>query len=79
VHGDYQRKSKREKASLSETDLPFLWILASSASENLLSGFSALPAEDWEPGIYLLEHSFRTAIIAINQIPVTEETLLLRT
>jgi hypothetical protein len=78
VHGDYQRKSKREKKSLPETDLPFLWILASSASENLLNGFGALPAEDWEPGIYLLEQSFRAAIIAINQIPVTEETLLLR-
>ena len=78
VHGDFQRKAKREKKSLPETDLPFLWILASSASENLLSGFGALSAKDWEPGIYFLEQSFRTAIIAINQIPIAEETLLLR-
>jgi hypothetical protein len=78
VHGEYQRKAKREKISLSEADLPFLWILTSSASEKLLNGFGAIPSEDWEPGVYFLEHSFRTAIIAINQIPVTDETLLLR-
>jgi hypothetical protein len=54
VHGGYQRKSKREKESLQESDLPYLWILASSASENLLNGFGAFPSKDWEPGIYFL-------------------------
>jgi predicted transposase YdaD len=58
--------------------LPYLWILTASASENLLNGFGAYPSENWGPGIYFLHHSLRVAIVALNQIPVTEETLLLR-
>jgi Domain of unknown function (DUF4351) len=78
VHGSYQRKARREQESLQEGDLPYLWILTASASENLLNGFGAYPSEDWGPGIYFLHHSLRVAIVALNQIPVTEETLLLR-
>lgn len=78
VQGDCHRKSKREQESLQERDLPYLWILASSASENLINGFGASPSEDWEPGIYFLHPSLRTAIVAINQLPCSEETLWLR-
>jgi hypothetical protein len=78
VQGDCHRKAKREQESLQERDLPSLWILASSASENLLNGFGASPSEDWEPGIYFLQPSLKTAIVAINQLPCTEETLWLR-
>jgi hypothetical protein len=78
VHGGYQRKARREQESLQEWNLPYLWILASSASENLLNGFGAVSSEDWGPGIYFLHHSLRAAIVAINQVPVTNETLLLR-
>jgi Domain of unknown function (DUF4351) len=78
VHGSYQRKARRGQESLQEEDLPYLWILTASASENLLNGFGAYPSENWGPGIYFLHHSLRVAIVALNQIPVTEETLLLR-
>jgi predicted transposase YdaD len=58
--------------------LPYLWILSASASENLLNGFGAYPSEEWGPGIYFLHHSLRAVIVALNQIPATEETFLLR-
>jgi hypothetical protein len=78
VHGDYQRKARRDKASIQESDLPHLWLLASSASETLLSGFGFSASNDWDSGVYFLHSSLRTAIIAINQLPRTDETLFLR-
>jgi hypothetical protein len=78
VHGNVQRKAKREHESIQDSDLPYLWILASSASATLLNGFGGTLAEDWGSGVYFFHPSFRTAIIAINQLPNTEDTLLLR-
>jgi hypothetical protein len=78
VHSNYQRKAKREKESLSETDLPQLWILASSASDALLNGFGVSSNENWGSGVYFLPPSSKAAIVAINQLPRNEETLFLR-
>ncbi|HEY9828395.1 MAG TPA: DUF4351 domain-containing protein [Stenomitos sp.] len=78
VHGDYQRKARRDKESIQENDLPHLWILASSASENLLKGFGFAASNNWPSGIYFLPPSLRAAIIAINQLPRNEATLFLR-
>jgi Domain of unknown function (DUF4351) len=78
VHGDYRRRARREHENLPEVHLPQLWVLASSASKALLSGFGASPENDWESGIYFLSPSLKTVIIAINQLPCTQETLLLR-
>jgi hypothetical protein len=78
VHGNYQRKAKREKESIAENDLPQLLILASSASETLLNGFGVSSSEEWESGVYFLSPSSKAAIVAINQLPRNEETLFLR-
>ncbi len=78
VHGNYLCKAKREKKSIADSDLPQLWILASSASDTLLNGFGVSSNEEWESGIYFLHPSLRTAIVAINQLPRNEETLFLR-
>ncbi|QLE53228.1 hypothetical protein FD724_35465 (plasmid) [Nostoc sp. C057] len=62
-----------------DDDLPRLWILVPSASPDLLKGFGAqLELENWSTGIYFLPNVFRIAIVAINQLPVTSETLWLR-
>ncbi len=76
VIADSQRKAKREKTTLPENDLARLWILAPSASPRLLESFGAkLELEIWLPGVYFLPESFRTAILAINELPVIDETL----
>ncbi|WP_225977582.1 hypothetical protein [Nostoc sp. CENA543] len=44
-----------------------------------MSGFRAsLDLENWEAGVHFLADYLRTAIIAIHQLPRTEETLWLR-
>jgi hypothetical protein len=76
---ELQRKARRENTSLPEDGLPRLWILAPSASESLLNSFGArLELENWLPGVYFLPESFRTAVVAVNQLPQTIETLWLR-
>ncbi len=78
VHGDYRRQARRDQNSLSEEELPYLWILASSASENLLKSFGASAHSDWGEGICLLPPAQRTAIVSINRLPVNADTLWLR-
>jgi hypothetical protein len=77
VHGNYQRKSRRDNDPIRENELPLLWILASSASETLLNGFGATINNNGA-GVYVLHPFLRTAIIAINQLPCSEDTLFLR-
>jgi len=44
-----------------------------------LNGFKATPDEDnWSRGVYFLGDSFRTALVAIHQLPRTPDTLWLR-
>ncbi len=78
VHGNYLRKAKREKESIADSELPQLWIFASSASDALLNGFGVSSNEDWGSGVYFLHPSLKAAIVAINQLPRNEETLFLR-
>ncbi|ACK74176.1 conserved hypothetical protein (plasmid) [Gloeothece citriformis PCC 7424] len=80
VHGEILRKAKREKQSLSEAELPFLWILSPSCSVRMLEGFGAKLnlKGNWGEGVYFLHSFLKTAIIAINQLPVTPDTLWLR-
>jgi Domain of unknown function (DUF4351) len=78
VHGDYHRQARREEDPLSETQLPYLWILASSASTNLLEHFGASTHADWGEGVYFLHPGLRSVIISINRLPVNPDTLWLR-
>ncbi|MHC5917501.1 MAG: RpnC/YadD family protein [Nostoc sp.] len=72
-------RASAEGKTLDDDNLPRLWILVPSASPDLLKGFSAqLELENWSTGIYFLPNVFRIAIVAINQLPVTSETLWLR-
>lgn len=78
VHGELLRQAKREKRSISEEELPFLWILTPTCSEKILEGFGAKTKEGWEKGVYFLPKYQKAAILAINQLPMTEDTLWLR-
>jgi hypothetical protein len=79
VHAELERQAKREKTSVQEANLPWLWILSPTASVPLLDGFKATLDEDnWLRGVYFLGDSFKTALVVIHQLPRTEETLWLR-
>ena len=78
VQGELLRQAKREKRSISEEELPFLWILTPTCSERILEGFGAKTKEGWEKGVYFLPKYQKAAIVAINQLSVTEDTLWLR-
>jgi hypothetical protein len=79
VFADLERQSKRNNTRVSEIELPRLWILSPTASVSLLDGFGARIDEDnWGAGVYFLADFLKTAIVAIHQLPTTEETLWLR-
>ncbi|MCE2697560.1 MAG: hypothetical protein LW859_08910, partial [Anabaena sp. 49633_E8] len=66
VQGELLRQAKREKRSISEEELPFLWILTPTCSERILEGFGAKTKEGWEKGVYFLPKYQKAAIVAIN-------------
>ncbi len=72
------RQANRDNTRLEETELPFLWILTPTASEDLLQSFKATLAENWGSGIYFLPEALKTAIIVIHQLERTSETLWFR-
>ncbi len=78
LQADFQRKAKREGDTIPEAELPQLWILAPSASDHLVNTFRALVGETWLEGIYFFAEGLKTAVIAINKLPRTPETLWLR-
>lgn len=78
VRGKLQRQANRNKTSIAELELPKLWILTPTASTTLLSGFGATQKPDWLAGVHFSAEYLRTAIVAIHQLPRTQETLWLR-
>ncbi|WP_193200276.1 hypothetical protein [Nostoc sp. MG11] len=79
VIADSQRKAKREQTSILEESLARLWIISPSASKALLADLEVkLDLENWPNGVYFFQKCFRAALIAVDQLPVTQETLWLR-
>lgn len=82
LHGELIRqanKNTQKKSSLPETALPRLWIITTSASDNLLNFFEArLKLSAWEEGVYFLNQGLRSAIVVADRLPITPETLWLR-
>lgn len=78
VHADRQRQANRQGQRMVDQALPRLWVLAPSASDAFLDGLKAEANAAWLPGVYWLGRTFKTAVVAINQLPTTEETLWLR-
>ncbi|WP_204106700.1 MULTISPECIES: hypothetical protein [Spirulina sp. CCY15215] len=78
LHSQLQRKAKRKNQTLTETELPQLWILTPSASDRLLNSFGFTRKDKWEQGVYVLPEAQKTALIAINRLSETPETLWLR-
>jgi hypothetical protein len=76
VQEDERRKAQKEE--LSEDEQPILWILAATTSRPLLRAANVVSQPGWPAGVYFVADIFKTAIVAIDQLPATPETLLLR-
>jgi len=74
-----EREARREKKpTLTEEDIPYLWILGTTVSPAVLEKFHAREAKGWPEGVYFAVEGLQMAIVAINQLPVNPETLWLR-
>jgi hypothetical protein len=78
VRANFQRQANRENQSLREDELPELWIIAPTVSKNILNKFGGSLRSDWLDGIYFFVDGLRTAVIAVDKLPTTPETLLFR-
>ena len=76
VQEDERRKANKDE--LPEDDQPVLWILAATTSKPLLRAANVVTHPDFPSGVYFVADIFKTAIVAIDQLPVVPETLLLR-
>lgn len=75
---ELRRKAKRESQVLPDSALPQLWILSPTVSQSMVQRFVAVKQDSWPEGFYFLPNPFRTALVAIHQLPVNEATLWLR-
>jgi hypothetical protein len=79
LHAKIYREAKRKKQpEPKDDDLPMLWILTPTLSDNILMSLGAnLDAERGE-GVYLLPSAQKTGIIVIHRLPRTPATLWVR-
>ncbi|MEO1560800.1 MAG: hypothetical protein AAFS12_14660 [Cyanobacteria bacterium J06632_19] len=78
LEDDLQRQAKRNQESMEDSQLPRLWIIATSCSNQLLDKFIASEDESWLEGIYFPSKLLLTGVISINKLPQIPETLWLR-
>jgi hypothetical protein len=81
LHGELIRQANKSipKKSLPENALPRLWIITTSASNNLLNFFEArLKLSKWGEGVYFFNQGLRSAIVVADRLPITSKTLWLR-
>jgi hypothetical protein len=80
IHSELAREAHRAKKVAPKTgDLPQLWIITPTMSEEKLRAANAITKEDqWGKGIYFLGDMFRTGIIVVHQLPKTPETVWFR-
>jgi hypothetical protein len=68
----------RQDDKIPDLQLPMLWVLASSVSKPVIKEAKGEVSEDWIPGIYFCGNVFKTVLVAINELPETDETLWMR-
>ncbi|NEP09223.1 MAG: hypothetical protein F6K14_03055 [Symploca sp. SIO2C1] len=78
VQGEFHRAAERETLQWNESDLPWLWILTPTISEETLTGFGAEESTEEETGIYFLPPAMLTGLVVIDELPHNNKTLWLR-
>jgi hypothetical protein len=79
VHGELTRTAHRKKKPEPKTEeLPQLWIITPTMSEEKLKLANVIKKEGWCDGIYFMGGMVRTGIIVVHQLPITPETVWFR-
>ncbi|WP_318734308.1 MULTISPECIES: hypothetical protein [unclassified Roseofilum] len=79
LEAQLRRKANREEAKFSDRQIPQLWILSPTASEDLLRSFAAFPApENYPPGIYPLASGFKAGIVVITSTGQDSRNLVVK-
>ncbi|BAZ16809.1 hypothetical protein NIES4071_86870 [Calothrix sp. NIES-4071] len=78
VQADYERKANAEERIVNEEELPSLWIITPTASDQIREYCISSPSANWGKGIYTSPGVLRVAIIVANKLPRTPETLFFR-
>jgi len=79
VQVELERMAPQDNPSIQSQDLPRLWVISPTISPSLLAGFGArLDEENWLKGIYFLADYLRTAVVIVDQLPHSKDTLWLR-
>ncbi len=76
LESELTQKAIRQNKTLSEADLPHIWLIMPTASADLREGFSCTQADT--PGLYRFPGSQHMSLIVIHQLPKTEDTLWIR-
>jgi hypothetical protein len=79
LHAKIYREAKRRKQPEPKDDeLPMLWILTPTLSDNILMSLGANLDLDRGDGVYLLPSAQKTGIVVIHRLPKTPATLWFR-
>ena len=79
LYGELMRTARREKKSLTEAELPLLWILTPTLSKSMKALLGLKLKKEWGEGVYFQPEGENVAILVIHQLPEkTQETLWLR-
>jgi hypothetical protein len=80
LHGEITKTAQKNKQpSVSEQQLPYLWIITPTLSAQKLRDLRAeVNLEICSSGIYLLAPTLRTGIVVVHQLPEIPDTLWLR-
>lgn len=79
LHAKIYREAKRKKQpEPKDEELPMLWILTPTLSDNILMSLGANLDIKRGEGVYLLPSAHKTGIIVIHRLPRTPETLWFR-
>jgi hypothetical protein len=70
------RKAKRRNQNLAEDDLPELWLIMPTASDEVRESFAVQPTQ--HPGVYRFPRGQKVGLIVVHQLVQTEQTLWLR-
>jgi hypothetical protein len=78
LRSQLKRQAKQKGQKSPNRDLPFLWILSPTLSQEMQKTFCMVTSPKWGKGIYFLPKNDFTAVVAIHQLPVTRDTLWVR-